>query len=300
VLVIDGNGVAARTFFATHYRRAYFDEAIFVSSFLRAFHKLIERFWQSQKQIVFCIDSKSFRHAIFPAYKTGRDQKDDKYYKYIDTYLNLIAEMRGKIPIMFIKKVGYEADDLLAYFANSYDDVILVGNDKDFKQLLAYDHVHYYNFATEKYVEVQDPALELHILICIGDDADAVPSIVPKNEKGKPKFQFGEKTVPKWVNKTHQNMIDKSYLEKQVQEGKTTEDDIKKLHEQYALNAKLVDLSKSPVHNEQIKLPDELDYKSRYYADLLRNYLMDGEAERTYQMMDRIFCELYNANTIPF
>jgi 5'-3' exonuclease len=300
MLVIDGNGIAARTFFATHYQRGYFDEGIFVSSFLRGFNKLIERFWEYHKQIVFCIDSKSWRHALYPGYKSGRTQKDEIYYKYIDSFLNLIADMQNKIPIIFMKKKNYEADDLLAYFANKYPIVTLVGNDKDFKQLLAYDGVKYYNFVTDQYISVPDPELELHVLICIGDDADGVPAIVPKNAKGKSAFLFGEKTVPKWYNKAHRNCIDEAYLNKQVKEKKVTADDIKKMHERYELNKRLIDLSKSPVHNENFVLPDELEYNSRYYVDLLNDNLLAGEAVATAQKMGIIFRNLYNANTIPF
>ena len=180
---------------------------------------------------------------------------------------------------------------MLAYFANKYPYVVLVANDKDFKQLVSED-VMYYNFSTEKLVVVEDPAVSLHCLICEGDDADAIPAVVPRKEDGYAKFQFGEKTIPKKVNKADRNWIDAEYLEEQKKKGNITDEDIELLHANYARNKELIDLSRSPIHNEVLVLPKELSYNSKYYADLLYNYLLQGEAERVCQKMNMIFGEI--------
>ena len=302
MLVIDGNGVSTRSFFGTHYNTGEFTESLWASAFLKGLHKLLTRFYAMHSNVVFCIDSPSWRKKVYPAYKDKGIVRDSVYGEYIHSYMDLMTELKRILPIHFIRKVGYEADDLLAYFSRNVqgEPVTIVGNDKDFVQLIN-NNVTYYNFVNESFLKVKDPALHLHTLICTGDTADNIPSIVPRNTKNKPKFMFGEKTAIKHYKPEDKNNICEQFLLKQLDKKdkdgntKVVEEDLHLLHRNYKFNEQLIDLSFSPVHEESIILTPARFYDRKAYMAILRRYLPPRELDATFQKMDVILNTLVTA-----
>jgi 5'-3' exonuclease len=285
MIIIDGNSVAARSFFGTHYNSPSFDEPLFVSAFLKSLLKALTILSATDNKAMICIDSKSWRKSIYPEYK-HRDRKPDEeslYSKYIFSYSDICAEMKEFMPFVFVKKEGYEADDLIAYYVNKFDKVVIVSTDKDLMQLVEGEKIRYWDYSKEALVGVPDKGLFLHRLICLGDKSDNIPSIVPRDEEGKLLFQFGEKTVEKYYRKELVGKwcyIEPTFVNALVTStkkgpAKCTSVQVEQMYANYERNNKLINLSLSPVHKEVWPINIETKYNGLLACKFLQRWIPD-------------------------
>lgn len=90
----------------------------------------------SHAAAVFDAPGKTFRHEIFPAYKTNRPARDLELSAQLP-FMRHGAEAMGLVPV---EQVGFEADDLIASMATRAVAqgfrVTIVSSDKDFLQLV--------------------------------------------------------------------------------------------------------------------------------------------------------------------
>lgn len=139
VLLIDGNSLMFRAFYATAYtgnlmqnKSGLYTNAIF--GFCNMIQKLVD---ESVDKVFVAFDAgkQTFRHKQFDDYKGGRKQMPDEFkvqIPYIKKYLDLMN-------IKHYECLDYEADDLVAAYANllntSENEVYVVSGDKDLLQL---------------------------------------------------------------------------------------------------------------------------------------------------------------------
>ncbi len=156
---------------------------------------MLLKFVNDFKPEYFCValDSKggNFRHDIYPEYKSHRPEiNEDLKYQ-----LPLIPQTLDSFNIKQVAKVGFEADDIIAYLADKAAKenykVVIISSDKDLTQLIndditMYDHLKGKkidkNSIKEKYGVY--PELMRDYLALIGDKSDNIPGAPGIGPKG--------------------------------------------------------------------------------------------------------------------
>ena len=138
VMLIDGNSLAYRAFFALPTDMATASGQITNAVF--GFTSMLINLWRDHDpdQIVVAFDrpEPTFRHARIPTYKGTRDAAPD----ILRQQMGLVREVLDALAIPMVDAPGYEADDVIATLATAGrdrgDDVIVVTGDRDTYQLV--------------------------------------------------------------------------------------------------------------------------------------------------------------------
>jgi len=134
---------------------------------------------------------KSWRSRYYPQYKANRATKFSEEDK-ADIYrqIKLIHPLLASLGVTQLSKVGYEADDLIAYCCQSMDgSKIIVSGDRDLVQLVD-DQTHLYYLPKKVLVDRSNcktimglaPKQYLHKCILKGDPSDNVKGIAGVGE----------------------------------------------------------------------------------------------------------------------
>jgi hypothetical protein len=255
LLLVDVNSVAARSFYGTHMRAGVpaksFMEKEFVRAFLSSLFKHMDAASGSLPgRAILCLDdAQSWREAVLPSYKSGRKEAKSKvpWAEYCDCLLETCAGIKKSMPFAVVRRRGYEADDLIAYFSRMTEKVTIVSSDEDMLQLWEPDRVSIYSQDKLQFSKPEPDADSfLQVLTCCGCDTDDVPSIVPKWPDGKPIFRFGEKTVLASLDPAGRCGLSDSVW------AKMTGAEAECFAKDWKRNRLLVDLMLSPVHGEEI------------------------------------------------
>jgi hypothetical protein len=266
MLIVDLNSISARCFYATHYNSPTMNRGIFYNAFLRCLFKVLKVLIIQHEAVVLCIDSRSYRKDIYAGYKAKEHvQGNIAYGEYKDAYTDICLDMKKSLPFYVVKKEGYEADDLVAYFAYINSPATIVSQDKDLKPLTKISGITYYNFVEEKTEQLEDVDLFLHTLVCQGDSSDGVPSIIPRDAAGKLKYSLGPKTIANNYDVEACCRLAPQWWEKIAKEDKPI------IIENYNRNRQLIDLSLSRVHKEFIK-PERATISAGLIEDFFRFY----------------------------
>lgn len=298
MIIIDGNSIAAKVMYGTHYKAPRLDRGLYFDALIKSLirHLGILHAEKATGPVIFCVDSPSWRYKHLKNYKGNRtDQhKSPLYREYKDAYFDLAAEMKSCLPWRIVKRKDMEADDLLAWYALN-DTLrntprVLISGDKDIVACIG-GTVRLYDMNKEKFWEVEDPRKFLHALICAGDASDNIPSIVPRKSNGQPKIRFGEKTALTKYAKMDQCYIDEKFLADKVKkhandvkngqrlpEDAFTEQDCELMYRNYESNRKLIDLRYSPVHYLK-----DLPITSRPYSEENIAIFMRRHAKEYYE-----------------
>ncbi len=144
--------------------------------------------------VIFDTKAKTFREGLFEHYKQNRPKMPDDLSVQIDPIKKLIEHFG----ISIIEKDGFEADDIIATYAEHFKDqfkIVIIANDKDLFQLIEDERVVMYDpikkiFLNEKDVYIKtgvSPDQIADYLALIGDNIDNIPgikSIGPKTACG--------------------------------------------------------------------------------------------------------------------
>jgi 5'-3' exonuclease len=140
-------------------------------------------------KLVIALDCKwNWRKKIYPDYKGGRDEKRQESKVDFKVFYPIMEEftqvLKTKFPnVIFHKTDDAEADDSIAILSKEVfkdDEVVIVSTDRDYKQLLQYDHIKVYNpdYRTRDFMNSPNPKEELNLKIVIGDAGDNIPNIL--------------------------------------------------------------------------------------------------------------------------
>lgn len=151
--------------------------------------------------LVVCTDSKghTFRHEMYPLYKSNRKASDDTFVVQIPD----LFEMINKYQFKLLKQEATEADDIIGSIVKKFAgteyngsiiEVVVVSGDKDFMQLvgphctiLKPENMGTYrivdkNGVLEKFGVLPNQVIDA--LAIIGDAVDMVPGVAGIGEKG--------------------------------------------------------------------------------------------------------------------
>ena len=141
IILIDGNSLMFRAYYATAYRpgnlmqskSGVYTNAIF--AFVNMIDSLIKTDYDNIF-VAFDTSEKTFRHREYTEYKAGRKEFPEELgmqIPYILRYLDILKIKYSAIP-------GFEADDLIASVAkkayNEFDQIHIISGDRDLLQLV--------------------------------------------------------------------------------------------------------------------------------------------------------------------
>lgn len=144
VILIDGNNLLFRSYYATAYSgnmmknsKGVPTNAVF--GFINMINKIINE--EKPQYIMIAFDKgKTFRHDKYPTYKDGRSETPDE----LKQQFPIAKEICSAMGIKYLEIDNYEADDIIGTFAKEVDlddDFIatIISSDKDLLQLISDD-----------------------------------------------------------------------------------------------------------------------------------------------------------------
>lgn len=240
------------------------------STFNMLKHKIITHIlslstkYRDHKEIVLCCDDKGslWRKKIHPYYKGRRvlRRKDDgfpwaDFWKLMGEFIKELDEL---FPFNVITSPGAEGDDIIAtltFYTMSTkpnQEIIIISNDKDFKQLHLSPMVKQYDPKEKKEIRAIAPKNDLMFHILKGDDGDDIPNV--KTTDLDTYVNPDKRSVRMWFETKVREHIDNNtvmseLLNEDIIDKKTNTVIVTKeqLLENFNRNRTLVDLSQCPV-----------------------------------------------------
>ena len=185
--LIDGSALVYRSHFAFIRNPLINSKGQLVSAifgFMNALLRLMIREKPAYLAVVMDTKEKTFRHHQFPDYKATREKMPDE----LAAQLPVIDDLVNMLNIPYLKKEGFEADDIIGSLAKwaseSGHEVKILTGDKDFAQLVT-DQVVIINprdneVWTSDYVKEKwgvPPEQIIDLLGLMGDASDNVPGV---------------------------------------------------------------------------------------------------------------------------
>ncbi|NQU19580.1 DNA polymerase I [bacterium] len=194
VCLIDAYSLCYRAFFAIKVGllTSYGQPTNAVYGFINMLNRILTEVKPDYIAICFDVGKPTFREKKFKEYKIHRQPMPDD----LKTQIPLIREVISAYNFRMIEKEGFEADDIIATFANKAEEkgleVIIVTSDKDMLQLVD-NKINVYNpykgeglYFNTKEVEEQfgvKPKNIVDLLSLMGDSADNIPGVKGVGEK---------------------------------------------------------------------------------------------------------------------
>ncbi len=225
VILIDGNNILFRSFYATSYSGVIMKNSKgFPTNALYGLINMLNKIINDEKptHIMVALDKgKTFRHDKYDSYKAGRKAMPEE----LKLQFPVAKELINAMGIKYFEIDNYEADDIIGTFAKEVDlDPNFIGtiisSDKDLLQLISddvdvrvlksndYEHMNKESFMEKYKVE---PIHMIDLKALMGDSSDNIPGV-----KG-----IGEKTAISLLEKY--NTIDNLYAHIDEIKGKTKE-----------------------------------------------------------------------------
>lgn len=209
LVLIDGNSVAYRAFYAMHHQLENFvngaglhTNAIY--SFKRMLDSILEQENPTHVLVAFDAGKTTFRHDFFTGYKEGRAKTPGEFKE----QLPYIRELVTDYGIKYYELPNYEADDIIGTMAHQASqkniEVVIYSGDRDLTQLTS-EHVTVkvtlkgvseVETYTPTYVEEKyglEPLQIIDLKGLAGDKSDNIPGVTKVGEKTALKLlhQFG-------------------------------------------------------------------------------------------------------------
>jgi DNA polymerase-1 len=185
ILIVDGNNMAHRARHA--YQLSYLGKDTGVMyGVMRMLMTLLGKYRPSG--VIFCWDGgrPAFRKRLVPAYKAGRSKADDPTWAAFILQLNELEKMLPHTGVLQVKRVGIEADDLMAHASVMVEDeAVIVSSDDDLMQCIM-DGVSVLKpgkknvmYTEELYLEKYGFHPVWHVLYKVlqGDGSDNIPGV---------------------------------------------------------------------------------------------------------------------------
>lgn len=185
ICLIDGSGYIFRAFYGLPPLTAPDGTPVnAVYGFTNMFLRLTTKIDCDYCLVLFDAKRQNFRNDIYPEYKGTRKETPPE----LIPQFPLIREAVDVLNISFLEQEGYEADDLIATFADKAVsqglDVVVVSGDKDLMQLIR-PHVEFYDPMKDKFFTPDDvkekfgvyPDKVVEVQALSGDSIDNVPGI---------------------------------------------------------------------------------------------------------------------------
>ena len=140
LLLVDGNSVAFRAFFALHNSLERFKNKNGLhTNAIYAFNNMFENVMQKEMPthvlVAFDAGKTTFRTEFYSEYKAGRSKTPGEFKE----QMPYIRELLEGLGVKYYELPNYEADDIIGTLANKVDkdefDVVVLSGDRDLTQL---------------------------------------------------------------------------------------------------------------------------------------------------------------------
>lgn len=237
ILLIDGNSMANRAFYATMGRMMKTPTGISTNAvygFFQIMFKTIEEEKPDKIIVAFDISSSEKRTKIFNEYKAGRHKAPED----LTIQFPIIKELLKTMNIPIVQKDGIEADDILGAIAKKEgkkeNKIIILTGDRDYFQLVDInvnirypktimgktEYIIYDNYKiNEEYGLMPEKLIEVKALM--GDASDNIPGVKGIGEKTALKLiiQFGSlEKIYKYIENSDGKEIAKATLNKLIKD----------------------------------------------------------------------------------
>ena len=237
ILLIDGNSMANRAFYATMGRMMKTPTGISTNAvygFFQIMFKTIEEEKPDKIIVAFDISSSEKRTKIFNEYKAGRHKAPED----LTMQFPIIKELLRMMNIPIVQKDGIEADDILGAIAKKEgkkgNKIIILTGDRDYFQLVDInvnirypktimgktEYIIYDNYKiNEEYGLTPEKLIEVKALM--GDASDNIPGVKGIGEKTALKLiiQFGSlEKIYKYIENSDGKEIAKATLNKLIKD----------------------------------------------------------------------------------
>ena len=237
ILLIDGNSMANRAFYATMGRMMKTPTGISTNAvygFFQIMCKTIEEEKPDKIIVAFDISSSEKRTKIFNEYKAGRHKAPED----LTIQFPIIKELLKTMNIPIVQKDGIEADDILGAIAKKEgkkgNKIIILTGDRDYFQLVDInvnirypktimgktEYIIYDNYKiNEEYGLTPEKLIEVKALM--GDASDNIPGVKGIGEKTALKLiiQFGSlEKIYEYIENSDGKEIAKATLNKLIQD----------------------------------------------------------------------------------
>lgn len=237
ILLIDGNSMANRAFYATMGRMMKTPTGISTNAvygFFQIMFKTIEEEKPDKIIVAFDISSSEKRTKIFNEYKAGRHKAPED----LTIQFPIIKELLKTMNIPIVQKDGIEADDILGAIAKKEgkkeNKIIILTGDRDYFQLVDInvnirypktimgktEYIIYDNYKiNEEYGLTPEKLIEVKALM--GDASDNIPGVKGIGEKTALKLiiQFGSlEKIYEYIENSDGKEITKATLNKLIQD----------------------------------------------------------------------------------
>ena len=197
--LIDGSGFVFRAFHALPpLTRPDGTPVNAVLGFTNMLWKILRETDADHAAVVFDTARVTFRNEIYEAYKANRGETPEE----LIPQFPLVREAAGAFNLASVELDGYEADDLIAAYAEAAraegGRVTIVSADKDLMQLVEGDSVVMYDYFKNREIgpeQVREyfgvgPERVIDVQALMGDSTDNVPGVP----------LIGPKTAAQWIN----------------------------------------------------------------------------------------------------
>lgn len=176
------------------------------------------------------------------------------------------AFLRDNSDVHVLSHKNAEADDIIAMTAKVYDELIIFGSDKDFRQLHT-DKIRQYDPIKKAFIKEDNPERYLNIHILTGDASDSIKNV---------KRGMGIKTAEKWVD---------GGLEAYIETDKQRDS----IRERFEFNKVLIDLKEVPdwIQEEileELKNDNHFNYNTKGVIEFFRKYGLKKLGENITQL----------------
>lgn len=277
VILIDGNNLLFRSYYATAYTGNMMKNSKgFPTNALLGFVNMLNKIINEEKPTYIAVGldkGRTFRHDSYDAYKAGRIAMPDE----LRVQFGVAKTIMDNMGIKYFEVNGYEADDIIGTFSSMIDDTlnykgVIISSDKDLLQLID-DKIEVKLLKTKDFIRMDkktfietygiEPIKIIDLKGLQGDPSDNIPGV-----KG-----IGEKTALKLLQEY--NSVEGIYVNIDKIGGKLQEKlladkdsafmskQLATIYKEVPLNVDLNDIKYSgPVVNELIKTYEELEFYS--------------------------------------
>ena len=137
LLLIDGNSVLFRAYYATSYgsimqtSKGVYTNAVY--AFANMLNKALKTIQPDYCVVAFDKGKHTFRHELLPDYKAGRRETPPE----LATQFDLVREMLEAYELPYLELDDIEADDIIGSLAKKYDfETCILSSDRDMLQLI--------------------------------------------------------------------------------------------------------------------------------------------------------------------
>ena len=197
ILLVDGNNLLFRSYYATAYNGNFMKNSKgFPTNALFGFVNMINKIIEEEKPIYMMVafdKGKTFRHKLYDFYKGGRGETPDE----LKLQFPKAKEILTYMGIKYYEIDNFEADDIIGTFAKYCDDDdnydgTIISSDKDLLQLIS-NHVDIKLLKQKDYIRYNvdsfkkdygiEPINIIDLKALMGDSSDNIPGVKGIGEK---------------------------------------------------------------------------------------------------------------------